>query len=196
MRFRTATSVLTVAVACALLVADTGCSAGASHRHQPISIPATSTKPSIAPAPSNAVQVAAQLCPKVPVAAVSTFVAAVSAKARPAPTVTGCRAVSNTAAAWGVRGSDRSDLLAISVFDRSFGAQCGLSGFGTKIQQLSVGSHQAAMVGRGAAGGLFLCWASSANRIVLMAVNTPPAVPYAAIKGPAVRLANALVSRL
>lgn len=52
------------------------------------------------------------------------------------------------------------------------------------------------MVGRGAAGGLFLCWASSANRIVLMAVNTPPTVPYASIKGPAVRLANALVSRL
>jgi hypothetical protein len=181
-----------VALACALVVVSTGC---AGHVHRSSSAPVTSAKPA-APAPSNAVQVAAQVCPKVPVSAVSTFVTAVSAKTGQAPAVTGCRAVSNTAAAWGVKGSSRSDLLAISIFDRAFGAQCGLSSFGSRIQQLAIGSHQAAMVGRGAAGGLFLCWASSASRIVLMAVNTPPAVSYASIKGPAVQLANALVSRL
>jgi hypothetical protein len=52
------------------------------------------------------------------------------------------------------------------------------------------------VVGRGSAGGLFLCWASSANRIVLMAVNTPPTVSYASIKAPAMQLANSLVGRL
>ncbi len=135
MRFRTMTGSVKVALACVLLVASAACT-GHSRQSTSSPVPRTSTTASIAPAPSNAVQVAAQLCPKVPVAAVSTFVAAVSAKAQPAPSLTGCRAVSNTAAAWGVKGSGRTDLLAISVFDRSFGAQCGLSGFGTRIQQL------------------------------------------------------------
>jgi hypothetical protein len=193
MRFRTATSSMKLVLAGSLLVASAACTGPGS---QPTSTPASSAKLSVAPAPSNPVQVAAQVCPKVPAAAVNTFVTAVSAKTGPAPSATGCRAVSNTAAAWGVKGSSKPDLLAISVFDRAFGAQCGLSGFGSRIQQLSIGSHRAAMVGRGAAGGLFLCWASSANRIVLMAVNTPPAVSYASIKGPAVQLANTLVSRL
>ena len=191
MRFRT--NSVKVALACALVVVSAGCT---GQVHRSTAAPVTSTKPSVAPAPSNAVQVAAQVCPKVPVAAVSTFVTAVSAKTGQTPAVTGCRAVSNTAAAWGIKGSSKSDLLAISIFDRAFGAQCGLSSFGSRIQQLAIGSHQAAMVGRGAAGGLFLCWASSARRIVLMAVNTPPALSYASIKGPAVQLANALVSRL
>lgn len=186
---------MTGGAAAVIVLVLTGCTGSSGHTAAHTSAPATSAASQAKSAPSNAAQVAAQVCPRVPKAAVNTFVSTVSAKNRTA-TATGCRAVSNTAAAWGVKGASQPDLLAISVFDRPFSDRCGLSTYGASIQQFSIKSHQAALVSRGSAGGLFLCWASSANRVVLMAVNTPPKVSYASIKAPAVTLATALVDRL
>lgn len=179
-----------------LAIGGTACTGGPHSSGKgapaPVSRP-ESSGPSAAP--TQAAEVRARVCPQVPLAAVGAFFGQVPSTAA-APKATACRAISNTAAAWANQGSKRPDVLLISVFDRSYGKQCGLTSYGTKIEDFSLRAHSAAVVSRGSAGGLFLCWSSSANRIVLMAVNTPPDVSYASIKGPAIKLADSLVGRL
>jgi len=186
------------ALLCAVVaVASAACTGGPgrSGAVDSSSISQQSAARSVSAAPTVAAEVQARICLKVPLASVDAFFTRVIRTAV-VPHATACRAISNTAAGWGNKGTGRPDLLVISVFDRSYGKQCGLNSYGNKIEDISLEAHAAAVVNRGSSGGLFLCWSSSANRVVLMGVNTPPSVSYASIKSPAISLARALIGRL